>query len=104
MRWWYDGSRVTSYGEGLARASWNPCWGLVDLSAWWRFDYWPSWIGISGKGSFVSADPCPGLFFGWLKTTTWGSAGGGWTVWCEHSDLKFFPPPTKIKCWAEVLQ
>lgn len=104
MRWWYDQSRVTGYGEGLGRRWAGSCWNFSgDFSVWWRTEYMPSQIGISARSGFKVAFPCPWFPGGWLATTTWGLYFGGYVVTCEHSDLKGFPPPTRVKCWAELL-
>lgn len=103
-RWWYDYSRVTSYGEGLGRRWAGSCWDFDgSFSVWWRTEYMPSRIGISAYSGFKTAWYCPWFPGGWLRTTTWGWYNGSYAVTCEHSDLKGFPPPTRVKCWTELI-
>lgn len=104
MRWWYDYTRVTSYGEGLGRRWAGSCWDFDgSFSVWWRTEYMPDAIGIAAYSKFKTAWYCPWFPGGWLRTTTRGWYDGYYYVICEHDDLKKFPPPARVKCWAELL-
>lgn len=106
LRWWYDNTRVTSYGEGLGRRWTGSCWDFSGgLSTWWSTDRLPSRVRHSAHSAFKTSlwPPCPWLPGGWLRTDTWGWYNGSYSVTCAHSDLRGFPPPTRVRCWAELL-
>jgi len=81
--WYWNGSSVTGYSNGLAQTSVGGCyWHVTDGPfAWWETYYMPYAIYMYGHAYFESCDP---LDQGWLEPAAWGDYDGNWGVVCDY--------------------
>lgn len=104
FRWWYDGTYVTGWGEGLGtRVKYNDCWSFGSLFQ----VYWDTSqayvrygdISLWTKSTFTSN--CPGASGGWLRVQAYGHYQGSKSVNCSRDFSG--PWPTVYACWVSYI-
>jgi hypothetical protein len=101
FRWWYNGSSVTGWSEGLGtRKKFNSCWSFGSLfQVYWDTSQVPyGEISVWTKASFTSS--C-GVSGGWLRVQSYGHYNGAKSVNCSRSFSG--PWPTVYACWISYI-